>query len=304
MALVVFSVCWFPLRFNSPVTTMDATIISFTATFAVLYLLVFWSTDCGLYRSWSVTDGWNVMTRFTLKLGLSDEQRTFLDSNMPCSISDSVSTRGTTLNKLMIGMCFTLAALLFIKYVQVPHPTGWSYTMAFGYVCIIFTGIFENRTFELEKIKDQDDNPHPIEHHREDLTLLLDDSPGPMTKLDKITTATAYSVYHMGGVVLFVVATYVGQTGNLFDDHTRRIGDLSAWWAWGVATFGLGMAALFLFLNAVLTGECFRCGLRSDCCCVKKASKDENRCRGLCCITIEFCALVATVAAGVVLQTE
>ena len=55
--------------------------------------------------------------RFTFKLGIAgpetvNEQEpklaTFLESNMASSISSTVSTRGTTLNKLMIGITFSL----------------------------------------------------------------------------------------------------------------------------------------------------------------------------------------------------
>ena len=75
-----------------------------------------------MYRSYSLVDGMNTITRFTVKLSIAphDQAVSFVQSSMASSISSSVSTRGSTLNKLMIGTSFSLGLGLFLKFMTLP----------------------------------------------------------------------------------------------------------------------------------------------------------------------------------------
>lgn len=78
------------------------------------------------------------VTRFTVKLSTPKCDTSFMESNVPCSISSSVSTRGSTLNKLMIAVTFCLGCCLFMKFSQA--DTAWCQMIGFGYLGLTFTG--------------------------------------------------------------------------------------------------------------------------------------------------------------------
>jgi hypothetical protein len=67
----------------------------------------------------------------------------FSSSNMPCSISSSVSSRGSTLNKIMIGASYSMGVSLFLKFYS------FDYIVAGSFLLIIATGIYENNVFDV-----------------------------------------------------------------------------------------------------------------------------------------------------------
>lgn len=145
LAALVFCVVWIPMEAKQVLTPVDRVVIAFAAAHVTLYILVFASTSgFAMFRAWSFVDGLNSVTRFTVKLdndlaGLLP----FHESFMPSSISSSVSTRGTTLNKLMIGVSYSLSVGLFVKFVQ--FGSLWTHFIAFSYLFVIFTGMYEVR---------------------------------------------------------------------------------------------------------------------------------------------------------------
>jgi len=173
---VLFLAMYFTLVLCTPVPRIDSALIALYFAVLVLYFVIFWQTGWGLYRSWSAVDGFNTVTRFTFKLGLARGNTTFPRSNMPSSISSSVSTRGSSLNKLMISVSWILGMGLCLKFLLLNEEVAsWETVMGIAYLSIIYTGMYENRTFDLdsalETLVDVDGRPvcrtrTGIKHHR------------------------------------------------------------------------------------------------------------------------------------------
>ncbi len=277
---------------------IDLAIISMLLSHAILYVVILASSGLSLYRSWSVHDGFNTITRFTVKLSMGShgEKERFPDSNMPCSISSSVSTRGSTLNKLMNGMSYSLGFGLFIKFVQV-RSTVWTLIAAFGYLLIILTGLYENRFFDLDTAQ-AIGATEGITHHRKPALRNEPAMRGP----DQARTSPTFDYFHMIGVIGFVVISTIGLTGHYLSALDREKDVLESQhvavrWSW----IGSGFALVFAWMNKVLTSQ-------RGCPCygfewmVDARSKRVNIARGLICILIEFVGLVSCALAGVIFQ--
>jgi hypothetical protein len=291
--VLVFLLVFFTLPLIlTNVDAISTTCVALFIAHLVTYLIVFWSTGFALYASYSCIDGLNTITRFTVKLPSADpELRTFLESNFPSSISSSVSTRGSTLNKLMIGVSFSLGLGLFLKFIQ--YGQIIEKIIAFGYLTIVATAMYENRTFVL------DDCDPKILHHRMDKKELMARSESPLALIEE-KTSPVYLGFHSLGVFAFVAVSFAGFTYN----HAQMTENEFP--VWGISCAGLILAIIFVAYNAILNEKptssksgwklkfkAIHSGLNGP------VAPNTNRTRGLTCITIEILALALSALAGV-----
>ena len=248
------------------------------------WLLVSYTSGWVLYRSYSVADGLNVITRFTLKLSIPDapDGTTFIQSNMASSISSTVSTRGSTLNKLMIGTGFSLGLGLFIKFMTL-HTRTWTTDMtAFGYAFIILTSYYENRTFDLEDSQMHNGHKLDIKDQTLDDVQLRDEKVGRLRYLSQ-KPKPSYSRFHMIGVSCFIGVPFIGYCLT-FAEH-----QLSFFLSLG----GLICGVMFFTMDGTLNSGDQEHWLN------RRASKHVNIARGIACISIELCCLTLASLAGI-----
>ena len=251
------------------------------------WVLVLSTSKLVLYRSYSIDDGLNTITRFTLKLSVPDspDGTTFIQSNCPSSISSTVSTRGSTLNKLMIGVGFSLGLGLFIKFMAVPIRTWITDMTAFGYVFIILTSFYENRTFELQSLLDHDGHPLDIHDQLLDTAALRRETVQPLKEQVQKPKPT-YSHFHIVGVGCFIGVPFLGYLLT-FNEQP-----LSFFLSLG----GVLCGAAFFKLDALLHQEEQNSWFNS------RASKATNVKRALACIGIELACLTLASVAGICYQ--
>jgi hypothetical protein len=301
VALVIFLACWLPLAFWIKLNRIDCTIISFATAHLTLYLVVLCKTGLGLYQSWSIPDSFNTIARFTVKLNRCATNQVFALSNYASSISSTVSTRGSTLNKMMIGVSYSVGGSLFIKFVQL-EPDNLvekiaMFVIGFGYACLIFTAIYENRTFELEQV----DNP-PVKHHQEPYGHVSEKTQGyepPLSEDLQVAISLFYSSYHEYSVLLMLGMSCAGLSIFYWYDHTMRNNYQLV--AWVLSLIGVAFGLVFNRINEVLTlkpeEQLDYRGIMSWW--AKSADDKANWRRGVICITVELLALLAAIVAGI-----
>lgn len=340
---LVFLLVYLPMHYHSEWNDMDCSIMALVFSHVLGYLLVLFSmldgkSSFGLYRSWSCVDGLNMITRFTVKLGLVDNVD-FCNSNMPCSVSSSVSTRGTTLNKLMLTMSTSIGVGLFLKFIQLDNGS-LPVMIGFGYFGIVFTGTYENRTFDLESrheknharyLQDGVYSPligagrRPIDHHRYPSfpftpkqcssanaipgLKLPDPSSEPALDISSESkTESVYSNFHGLGVVFFLFVTFAGYSLDFWWQNHRNSRQETAL---TLSCISLAFGLLFVWLNSVLqfdakdpkTSNFSKMIFASKwvtAVFTSRQSKHVQKMRGFLCIGIEMVALLTATAAGIV----
>ena len=254
----------------------------------VTWMVVLTLSGGVMYRSYSLVDGLNTITRFTLKLSIPEHGRavSFVQSNMASSISSTVSTRGSTLNKLMIGACFSLGLGLFLKFMTLPDTDrSWKTDLAaFGYILIILTGDYENRTFDLEDSVRKDGKSLDIRHQRMNQPTLRRLHQGPMTPLTQ-KPQPVYNHLHLLGVVGFVGLPCISFIAS-YPQHGASL-------VLSLISIVLGLA--FYLLDSALMAEKQTSWVSRP-----TTSKTTNILRGLSCIAIEFSCLACAAIAGIV----
>jgi len=105
------------------------------------WFLVWITSSQSVQRVMTRSDGLDTYVVFGLKRKIKSGP--FLTSNMPCSISSSVSSRGSTLNKIMIGASYSIGISLFIKFYS---DDLW---VAISFLLITATGIYENNVYDI-----------------------------------------------------------------------------------------------------------------------------------------------------------
>jgi len=137
-----------------PLDPIDQLLLASLITHIITFLITVISTNLFVARSLSITDGLNVMALFNYGKELKDgEHFGFHDS-----ISSTVSVRGSTLNKLMVGTSYSIGLRCFLKLFHYGHPAA-----AIGYLSIICTGLFESRFYD--DVTDEVDSIYSKIHH-------------------------------------------------------------------------------------------------------------------------------------------
>jgi len=168
-------------------------------------------------------------------------------------------------------VCFTLGLGLFLKFLLLPGSEllSWTTLLGFSNFCIIFTGMYESRSFDLDMavevaqtidaqgVPRNTSRRKAIEHHRWSAEELQDagqsprrDTEGPITLIDQ-GESTTYMTYHSIGVLCFLFITCIVHTLNCITIGWKHVNiwQLSAWKC-SLVSIACGMA--FLWLNGVL----------------------------------------------------
>jgi len=265
LMLILFLSSFSRLRdsFDGVSSTIGAAFVAHTIT----YLVVWGSTGFKMYMTTSIDDGLNLVTRASVKIPWK-YMSTFPHSGVASSISSSVSSRGTSLNKLMIGVGFSIGLGCWIKFIE--HNK----VIAFSYLMIIATSIYENRTFPLK------DGFHL--QTRDSLHAALVESKRPTTYENQL-----FLPVHSIGVFFFILLSFVGFLHEISWNEPLLNSSL----VWSVCGLLFGVA--FVLLNRCLNATKENCWNR-------KTSISANLGKGAFCIFLELMALSCATAAGVV----
>lgn len=150
----------------------------------------------------------------------------------------------------MIGVSVSLGIGLFLKFVQ--YDLNWdTLLVAFGYLCISATGMYENRTFILDdmvKIENGVLVDAGIRHHRMTNNELFDCTEAELILEDK--TNEIYSGYHVAGVSTFILS-FIGISHKYWNgdgSYARKTHGIL-----NLSLIGLILGALCFLYNHLLT---------------------------------------------------
>jgi len=278
VALALFGTVWALLRFVGRWQSIDATVFAAALTAGGLYIVVLATTGLCVYHSCSFYDGVNVVTAFTTRLGPPSAPRSsFVHSNYPATISDTISSRGTSLNKLGIAYAFVIGFLLFVKFSSLPDPR--LLLAAFGYLLISFTGLYENRSFNVG-IDDHDARFQPGSKLTQVGTIFS----GSANEDKLYPKLSCFRFIHFFGVVPFVVCPSV---------TFLWVGPFSGVWSVSaiLSVLSLSFAACFvLFFTPLQAG------------CTGKRTPGQNKCLAFVSLALEGGCLICIMLAGVLFQ--
>jgi len=234
-----------------------------------LYFVLLVSTHFALYKNASRTDGMNVINRVTVKVPNQGSALVdFSQSGFPDSISSSVAGRGTSMNKIMVGIGYSLGLTLgakFLFFLQPDIDTVSRYFIGIGYGCIIFTSQFENRMNYV--------------------TVDRDEKTGKAVLTEYPSVFKAYDFMHFGGVLAFFVGPLIGFAMNLPDTLIPLI----------LSIIGLVLGGVFLTMTYLVDSD-------NPIACLRKKSLAFNRGMSIFIISLEFTALTTNLTAGILFR--